>query len=94
MPDLHLRNALIEHLRARQILSLFHYTPLHLSEMGRCFGGYPGQCPVTERVSERLVRLPLYSTLSEFDQMRILEAIYSFEFGAEASRVPAFRVRT
>jgi dTDP-4-amino-4,6-dideoxygalactose transaminase len=94
VPDLHLRNALIEHLRARQILSLFHYTPLHLSEMGRCFGGYPGQCPVTERVSERLVRLPLYSALSESDQMRILEAIYSFEFGVEASSAskPAFRV--
>ncbi len=96
MPDFGSRTALIEHLKARDILSVFHYTPLHLSEMGRCFGGYPGQCPVTERVSERLLRLPLYSALSESDQMRILEAIYSFEFGAEASRdpKPAFRVRT
>ncbi len=72
MPDLHSRNALIDHLRARKILSVFHYTPLHLSEMGRSFGGYPGQCPVTERVSERLVRLPLYSGLTASDQMRNL----------------------
>jgi len=96
MPDFRLRTALIEHLKAHEILSLFHYTPLHLSDMGRYFGGYEGQCPVTERASERLLRLPLYSALSESDQMRILEAIYSFEFGAEASRdpEPSFRVRT
>jgi dTDP-4-amino-4,6-dideoxygalactose transaminase len=95
MPDLESRTALIEHLYAHQILSLFHYTPLHLSQMGRCFGGYPGQCPVTERVSERLLRLPLYSGLTASDQMRILEAIYGFEFGAEASSAPepVFRVR-
>jgi dTDP-4-amino-4,6-dideoxygalactose transaminase len=96
MPSLHSRNALIEHLEARQILSLFHYTPLHLSEMGRRFGGYPGQCPVTEKVSERLLRLPLYSGLTISDQMRIVEAIHEFEFGNQplGELQPAFRKRT
>jgi dTDP-4-amino-4,6-dideoxygalactose transaminase len=96
MPNLDSRNALIEHLKGRQILSLFHYTPLHLSGMGRRFGGYPGQCPVTEQVSERLLRLPLYSSLTQSDQMRILEAIHEFEFGNEAlsEPEPAFRART
>jgi dTDP-4-amino-4,6-dideoxygalactose transaminase len=95
MPDFGSRSALIQHLKANEILSLFHYTPVHLSDMGRCFGGYEGQCPVTEWVSERLLRLPLYSGLTESDQMRILEAIYRFEFGAEASRrrKPGVRVR-
>jgi dTDP-4-amino-4,6-dideoxygalactose transaminase len=79
MPDAFMRSALIEHLKANQILSVFHYMPLHLSEMGRRFGGYPGQCPVTESVSDRLLRLPLYSALSESDQARVMEAIHKFE---------------
>ncbi len=79
IPDRYTRTALIEHLKARQILSVFHYMPLHLSVMGRRFGGFDGQCPVTERVSDRLVRLPLYSGLSESDQRRVISAIQEFE---------------
>jgi len=79
MPDPYTRTALIEHLKARQILSVFHYMPLHLSAMGRRFGGHERQCPVTEWVSERLLRLPLYSGLSESDQRRVIEAIQDFE---------------
>jgi dTDP-4-amino-4,6-dideoxygalactose transaminase len=79
MPDLETRSAFIDHLKRRHILSVFHYVPLHLSRMGRGFGGFPGQCPVAERVSERLVRLPLYSGLTEPDQSRIIEVIHSFE---------------
>ena len=36
-------------------LAVFHYLPLHLSEMGRAFGGRSGDCPVTEDVSDRLI---------------------------------------
>ncbi len=79
LPDLRARTALIEHLKVHDIQSVFHYMPLHLSAMGRRFGGYAGQCPVSEYVSERLLRLPLYSGLTEADQNRILDAIYSFE---------------
>ena len=75
MPDLRTRTALIDHLRSEQILSVFHYMPLHLSEMGRRFGGYEGQCPVAEQISERLVRLPLYSGLTESEQVRVISAI-------------------
>ena len=46
--------------------------------MGQQLGAYPGQCPVTERISDQIVRLPLYSGLSETDQDRILEAIQEF----------------
>ncbi len=79
MPDLPSRAALIEHLRSRHILSVFHYMPLHLSEMGQRFGGYPGQCPVSEQISDRLLRLPLYSALSDSDQSRVIEAIHAFD---------------
>ncbi len=78
-PDLETRTALIDHLRRNKILSVFHYMPLHLSSMGEQFGGFAGQCPVAERVSERLLRLPLYSGLSEPDQMRVIDAIHAFE---------------
>ena len=63
------------HLRARGILAVFHYLPLHISEMGRRFGGKPGDCPVTEDVSDRLLRLPFYNDLSQADQQSVVEAI-------------------
>ena len=57
MPSLERRTALMAHLKAQGILSVFHYQPLHLSDMRRHYGGKPGDCPVTESVSDRLVRL-------------------------------------
>jgi dTDP-4-amino-4,6-dideoxygalactose transaminase len=46
--------------------------------MGRRFGGREGDCPVTEDVSDRLVRLPFYKDLSETDQQRVIETIQAF----------------
>lgn len=73
------REALISHMKARDILSIFHYLPLHLSEMGRRFGGRKGACPVTEDVSERLLRLPFHNGLSEADQARVVDAVTEFD---------------
>ena len=78
MPSLQLRQNLIAHLMSRGILSVFHYVPLHLSDMGRNFGGKAGDCPVTENVSDRLLRLPFYNALNEGDQSRVIEAILEF----------------
>lgn len=75
MPSPAARQALIDHLKARGILAVFHYLPLHLSVMGQRFGGRRGDCPVTESISERLVRLPFFIALSEADQKRVVEAI-------------------
>lgn len=75
MPSSAARSALIDHLKKRSILAVFHYLPLHLSPMGRRFGGKPGDCPITESVSDRLVRLPFYTALSEADQLQVVEAI-------------------
>jgi len=78
LPSLKARQALISHLAQAKIMSVFHYLPLHLSEMGRRFGGKEGDCPVTERVSDCLVRLPFYNDLSETDQERVVDAITKF----------------
>lgn len=80
LPSLDLRQALIAHLKSQNISSVFHYLPLHLSQMGRKFGGSQGDCPVTESVSDRLLRLPFYNDLTESDQARVIESIRNFNF--------------
>jgi dTDP-4-amino-4,6-dideoxygalactose transaminase len=72
------RQAMIAHLRAAGIASAFHYLPLHLSEMGRKFGGRVGQCPVTESVSDRLLRLPMFFGLTGDEQERVIAAVEAF----------------
>jgi dTDP-4-amino-4,6-dideoxygalactose transaminase len=82
MPDLDLRQRFISYLRERDVYTVFHYLPLHLSDMGRKFGGQPGDCPVTERVSDQLVRLPFYNNLSSSELEQVLDAILEFKFGS------------
>jgi dTDP-4-amino-4,6-dideoxygalactose transaminase len=79
MPDLETRQRFIITLRERGIYSVFHYLPLHLSDMGRQFGGRPGQYPVTESVSDRLVRLPFHNALTGAEQEQVIEAIHNFK---------------
>tara|TARA_B100000519_G_scaffold176993_1_gene166428 strand:- start:919 stop:2040 length:1122 start_codon:yes stop_codon:yes gene_type:complete len=62
-PTLEHRNKLIQHLKNNGIEAVFHYLPLHLSEMGKKFGGKKGDCPVTEDISDRIVRLPFFNNL-------------------------------
>jgi dTDP-4-amino-4,6-dideoxygalactose transaminase len=78
LPSLEDRQALIEHLKERSILSVFHYQPLHLSDMGIQFGGGMGQCPVTELVSDCLLRLPFYNDLRREEQNEVISALQSF----------------
>jgi len=80
MPTPELRGILIDRLRSSGIQAVFHYQPLHLSEMGRRWGGEPGDCPISESVSERLVRLPFYTGLSDTDQGRVIDALLSTPF--------------
>jgi dTDP-4-amino-4,6-dideoxygalactose transaminase len=72
------RGAFIDHLKDRDIQAVFHYQPLHLSPMGLAHGGAAGACPVTERVADELVRLPLYNELTEQDQGIVIDAVRSF----------------
>ncbi len=80
LPTLELRQGLIAHLRERGIQAVFHYLPLHLSDMGRGFGGAPDDFPVTERISDQLVRLPFHNVLSDSDQERVISAILEYDF--------------
>ena len=80
LPSLEQRTAFIDHLRSEGILSVFHYQPLHLSDMGLKWGGKPGDCPVTERAADCLVRLPFHIGLTESDQQKVVQTIKSFQF--------------
>lgn len=79
MPSLSDRQALINHLKAQEIYSVFHYLPLHLSEVGRKLGGKEGDCPVTEDVSDRLLRLPFYNDMTEAEQAKVVAEIKNFQ---------------
>jgi dTDP-4-amino-4,6-dideoxygalactose transaminase len=74
-PDLEKRQAAISHLKERGIQAVFHYLPLHLSPMGEKYGGAEGDCPVTEQVSDQLLRLPFYTNMTEEDQKLVIEAM-------------------
>lgn len=78
MPDLQTRQRFIAHMKSKGILSVYHYLPLHISTMGVEFGGTRGQCPVTEEVSEQLVRLPMYNTLSVTEREQVVSAVLEF----------------
>jgi dTDP-4-amino-4,6-dideoxygalactose transaminase len=78
LPTLELRQKMITYLRERGIYSVFHYLPLHLSGMGQRFGGREGDYPVTERVSDQLIRLPFHNALTSNEQEIVIESIWEF----------------
>lgn len=78
LPSLAERQRLIAHLRARGIQAAFHYQPLHLSKVGLQMGGNVGDCPVTERTADTLLRLPFYNRLSDEDLTRIVDSVREF----------------
>ena len=78
LPQSSMRERFLDHLAQRGILSVFHYQPLHISEMGRRFGGKEGDCPVAEDITGRLVRLPFFNSLTQSEQGEVIEAVASF----------------
>lgn len=78
MPSHEDRQAMIAHLKSENIQAVFHYLPLHLSEMGAKLGAKSGDCPVTTDISDRLIRLPFFNELTEAEQERIADAVRSF----------------
>jgi dTDP-4-amino-4,6-dideoxygalactose transaminase len=78
MPSFEVRQSFIAHMKANGIYCVFHYLPLHQSVMGQKYGARPKDCPVTEDISERLVRLPFYNTLTEDQQQSVIDAILAF----------------
>jgi dTDP-4-amino-4,6-dideoxygalactose transaminase len=78
LPSLQQRHAFIEHLKTENINAVFHYQALHLSEMGKRYGGKPGTLPVSEKASDCLVRLPFYYALTEEHQERVVSTVTRF----------------
>ena len=79
LPDLDKRQGFIDHLKKYGVNSVFHYLPLHISEKGKEYGGKPGDMPVTESVSDRLVRLPLFYDMGEDRDGTGIKCGYSFQ---------------
>jgi dTDP-4-amino-4,6-dideoxygalactose transaminase len=77
-PSLEARTKAIAHLKARGITAVFHYLPLHLSPMGEKYGGKPGDCPITERISDQLIRLPFYTNMTADEQKTVIAALKEF----------------
>ncbi len=78
MPSEASRTALMAHLASDDILSVFHYQPLHASQMGQTFGGRVGDCPVAEDMGRRLVRLPFYNDLTPQEQDDVMARVLTF----------------
>ena len=73
MPEETVRNRVLELMRAAGVHGTFHYVPLHSSPHGRRVAARDLDCPVTDDISSRLIRLPFFTSLSESDADRVLE---------------------
>jgi dTDP-4-amino-4,6-dideoxygalactose transaminase len=78
LSDRETRDALMKHLNQRGITAVFHYIPLHSAPMGLKMGYEAGELPVTEELSGRLLRLPLYFEISDEDKHRVVQEVSNF----------------
>ncbi len=72
------RTQLINYLKKNGICAVFHYVPLHSSPAGKRYGRINGNLSVTEDISDRLVRLPIYYEMSNDDVNEVVEKVKSF----------------
>mgnify|MGYP001245348544 CR=1 FL=1 len=72
------RTALLKHLSDNDILSVFHYIPLHSSESGLKFGRFSADDKFTTQESERLIRLPMYFGLDDSEVLKVINSIIYF----------------
>ena len=78
LKDENTRNRLMDYMKSKGILAVFHYIPLHLSKVGRSMGYMQGQFPVAEEMSGRLLRLPFYHDMTRDNQVEVVETISDF----------------
>lgn len=72
------RSRLIAYLKERSIWALFHYVPLHSSAAGIKYGRVSGKMVVTDDISERILRLPMYYEMCNEEIERVVEALEEF----------------
>jgi dTDP-4-amino-4,6-dideoxygalactose transaminase len=77
LPDAATRTRVLRGMRERGVSATFHYVPLHNSEGGRRFSARPTDCPVSEDISARLLRLPFYNSLTSADLERVVHTFVS-----------------
>ena len=75
LPSASIRDRLMSDLRQQGIHAVFHYVPLHTSPMGQKFGYAHGDLPVTEDLSDRILRLPFYHDITKAEQSRVVDRI-------------------
>jgi dTDP-4-amino-4,6-dideoxygalactose transaminase len=75
LPDPPARDALLRDLRAQNIHAVFHYVPLHSSPAGRRLGLALGDLRVTDSVSKRIIRLPLFAGIRDDQVERVIEVV-------------------
>jgi dTDP-4-amino-4,6-dideoxygalactose transaminase len=69
------RNRVLGEMSAAGVHATFHYVPLHSSPGGRRFAARPTECPVTDDLSGRLLRLPFFTTLTDDDADRVVDTL-------------------
>jgi dTDP-4-amino-4,6-dideoxygalactose transaminase len=74
MPDKATRDQVMEVMRQEGINPTFHYVPLHSSVAGRRFAARETECPVTDDISDRLMRMPFFNDLTEAQLDRVVES--------------------
>ena len=77
-PTFEKRTEFIGFMKAHEVSPVFHYIPLHSAPAGIKFGRTPAPMPVTDRIGDTLVRLPLFYGLekAEFDTVTSVVAKY------------------
>jgi dTDP-4-amino-4,6-dideoxygalactose transaminase len=72
------REAVLDELKRNKIGAVFHYVPLHSSPAGIRFGRAHGDLPLTTSLSQRLIRLPMWPSLSQAQQQRVADVLSVF----------------
>jgi dTDP-4-amino-4,6-dideoxygalactose transaminase len=78
LKDLQQRTEMIEFLKKNEILSVFHYIPLHSAKAGLEYGRFHGEDVYTTIESERLLRLPMYYALKDEQVSYIIDKVNAF----------------
>jgi uncharacterized membrane protein (UPF0127 family) len=83
------RDEAMRRLKERGVSALFHYLPLHTSPMGHRLGYRRGDLPVTEEISDRLLRLPLYAGITREELDYVISNVRAVVEGVCESRISA-----
>ena len=76
--DFQITRQLQAYLKAHNIISTYHYTPLHITVPGKKYGTMVGEDKFTSSESKKLLRLPLFFEIKKRDIRRVVNEIYNY----------------